>query len=218
MKQIAIIHTVQSVADTFGAQLREVLGSDVKIYNLWDDFLAINSNEVGEFTINNKNRLFNDVKNAEATGADVIVLSCSTLTPHLRYIRPYIKVPIIAIDDAMSAKAVSAASNILVIATAESTIQPTTDKLYEDAAAAGKTIHVDQMVVSEAFQALKVNDMPRHDAILKEAVKDIKGYDCLVLAQASMAPCEKDIQSITGIETLSSPGLCMEMVKETLNR
>ncbi len=216
MKQIAIIHTVQSVADTFGASLREFLGGEVKVYNIWDDFLAINPNELGEFTVNNKNRLFADIRNAESTGADAIVISCSTLTPHLDHIRPFISVPVIAIDDAMTETAVSLGEKILVIATARSTIDGTTEKVYADAAKAEKKVKVDQMVVSEAFEALKVNDLPRHDAILKDSVKSVSGYDCIVLAQASMAPCMEDIEKITGIRTLSSPKLCMERVGKTL--
>ena len=90
MKEIALIHTVQSVAVTFGKELSDYLGEEVKIYNLWDQFLSINPNEVGEFTKNNQYRLLNDVKNAELTGADIIVISCSTLTPHIKAIRPYI--------------------------------------------------------------------------------------------------------------------------------
>ncbi len=218
MKQIAIIHTVQSVADTFGARLKEYLGGNAKIYNIWDDFLAINANELGEFTMNNKNRLFNDIKNAELTGADLIVLSCSTLTPHLDNIRPFISVPVIAIDDAMTEAAVGVGKKILVVATAQSTLAPTSDKLFCDAAKAGREITIDHLHLPEAFEALKVNDMALHDRLVLEAAEKITGYDCIVLAQASLAPCEKKIQEITGIPTLSSPDLCFKRVKETVEK
>ena len=148
MKTVALVHTVMSVASTFGGQLKEYLGGDVKIYNIWDDFLAINPNEIGVFTTENKNRLFRDVKNAEMTGADVIVVTCSTLTPYMQYIRPFVTVPVIAVDDAMTMKAAGIGGKILAVATAGSTIQPTTDKVIEDAAKLGKTVEVDQMVLS----------------------------------------------------------------------
>ena len=54
-----------------------------------------------EFTIENRCRLYNDIKSAEMAGADMIVVTCSTLTPVVNMIRPFIKVPLIAIDDAM---------------------------------------------------------------------------------------------------------------------
>ena len=105
MKSIALIHTVKSVADTFEAKLRAGVSQDIKVYNMLDEFLAKNPNEIGEFTIENRNRLLNDVKTAEMTGADVIVTTCSTLTPVIEMIRPFIKAPVIAIDDAMAKKA-----------------------------------------------------------------------------------------------------------------
>ena len=57
MKSIALIHTVKSVADTFEAKLRAGVSQDIKVYNMLDEFLAKNPNEIGEFTIENRNRL-----------------------------------------------------------------------------------------------------------------------------------------------------------------
>ncbi len=110
MKSIALIHTVKSVASGFDDSLRNYLGYEVKIHNLWDDFLANNPNEIGEFTIQNRNRLFCDMKAQELTGADIIVTTCSTLTPAVELIRPFIQVPVIAIDDAMAEGAFSTES------------------------------------------------------------------------------------------------------------
>ena len=44
MKSIALIHTVKSGAAGFDDSLRNYLGYEVKIHNLWDDFLANNPN------------------------------------------------------------------------------------------------------------------------------------------------------------------------------
>ena len=218
MKTIALIHTVMSVASTFGNQLKDYLGGDVRIFNIWDDFLAIDPNVTGVFSTANKYRLLQDIRNAELTGADLIVVSCSTLTPHLKAIRPLIAVPVIAIDDAMTQKAVATGSKILAVSTAESTIQPTTDKILEDAEAAGKTVSVDQKVVFEAFKAMMDGDMPKHNELLIGALENERDYDCIVLAQASMAPCAGEIENRTGIPVLSSPSLCMAYVKEALEK
>ncbi len=93
----------------------EELSEEVKIYNLLDDYLAIHPNEVGEFTKNNKDRLYNDLVNAELTGADLIVVTCSTLTPFVEQFRQHLSVPVIAIDDAMGKKAVTLAAVYLFL-------------------------------------------------------------------------------------------------------
>lgn len=216
MKNIALIHTVKSVAISFDGMLKEALGQDIKIHNLWDDFLANNPNEIGEFTIENRNRLFMDVKAQELTGADMIVTTCSTLTPVVEMIRPFIKVPVIAIDDNMAKKSVTYGSRVMVMATADSTIGPTVSKIQKEAELAGKDISIDTLVAMDAFQALKAMDMETHDRILKERAATVEGYDCVVLAQASMAHLEDEISVVTGCPVLTSPRLCIEEIKENL--
>ena len=216
MKSIALIHTVKTVANSFEQKLKDYVGEPVKIHNLWDDFLANNPNEIGEFTIENRCRLYNDIKSAEMTGADMIVVTCSTLTPVVNMIRPFVRVPLIAIDDAMGRKAVTYGERILVLATAGSTEGPMREKLNAEAAKLGKSIQIDFQANAEAFQAMKAVQMERHDAILLDMAKNISGYDCVVLAQASMAHLDQKIEAICKISVLSSPGLCMEQVKETL--
>ena len=216
MKSIALIHTVKTVANSFEQKLKDYVGEPVKIHNLWDDFLANNPNEIGEFTIENRCRLYNNIKSAEMTGADMIVVTCSTLTPVVNMIRPFVRVPLIAIDDAMGREAVTCGERILVLATAGSTEGPMREKLNAEAAKLGKSIQIDFQANAEAFQAMKAVQMERHDAILLDMAKNISGYDCVVLAQASMAHLDQKIEAICKIPVLSSPGLCMEQVKETL--
>ncbi len=216
MNKIALIHTVKPVAMSFEQQLREYLEEEVGIYNFWDSFLADNPNEVGEFTINNRNRLYNDLKSVEMTDCDMIVVTCSTLTPVVKMIRPFISKPLISIDDAMGRKAVEMGTDILAYASAPSTEAPIKEQLSDEAQKAGKKVNVDFQAVKDAFLAMKAMNIQKHDTLLLESARKIKNYDVIVLTQASMAHLDKKIEAITGIPTLSSPVLCMEEIRETL--
>ncbi len=216
MKAVALIHSVKTLANSFDEMLQNHLEEEIKIHNLWDDFLANNPNEIGEFTIENYNRLFNDIKSAEMTGADLIAVTCSTLTPIVNLIRPFIRVPLIAIDDEMTRRAVTYGDSLLILATAGSTKEPLTEKLKEEAQKLNKPIIVDFLANPEAFQAMKTLKMDQHDKLLLTMSKEISGYDCIVLAQASMAHLDKKIEKICQIPTLSSTALCLEQIKETL--
>ncbi|MEG1773566.1 MAG: aspartate/glutamate racemase family protein, partial [Oscillospiraceae bacterium] len=91
--------------------------------------LASDANARGVFTPENHNRLLLDLKACELTGAALIAVTCSTLTPWLDGLRPLIGVPVVAIDDAMSRRAVTLGAKLTVMATAQSTVGPTCDKL-----------------------------------------------------------------------------------------
>lgn len=216
MKSIALIHTVQSLAISFSKQLQDFLQEDVKIHNIWDDFLANNPNEIGKFSLENKNRLFYIVKAAELTNADLIVTTCSTLTPTIKEIRSFIKIPIIAIDDAITKKAAVEGNNILILATAESALKATKEKIQEDTKSFNTKPRIEAIALTEAFQYLKKMDMKKHDEIIKSYATSIKGFDCIVLAQASMAHLENDISNITNCSVLSSPVLCMKEIQDFL--
>ena len=179
-------------------------------------FSANNPNEVVEFTIQNRNRLLCDMKAQELTGADIIVTTCSTLTPAVELIRPFIRVPVIAIDDAMARRSVLYGKRIMVMATAESTVGPTVSKIKAEADKTGREADISTCVCMDAFHAMKAMDMKKHDMILREKARELKGYDCIVLAQASMAHLEDETASITGCPVLTSPRLCMEEIKNKL--
>lgn len=218
MKTIALVHTVVRVAASFGDRMKKELGQEIIVYNLLDDFLAIQPDLEGSFSLVNKNRLFNDLKTAELTGADIIVTTCSTLTPHVERIRPFIGVPVVAIDDAMAVEAVRRGGKVMVLASAHSTIEATTSKLRFEAQAAGLgPLEVDHRVCPPAYDALRSLDMETHDRLLRDLAATIRGYDCVVLAQASMAHLTASIQDITGCPVLNTPDLCVEQVRKLLH-
>ena len=219
MKRIAIIHTVKPVLNSFDKRLRKAIpNEELIIHNVLDDFLATDPSPdgVGYFTINNKKRLLNDIQSAELTGADLIVVTCSTLTPVVTEIRPFIKTPIVAIDDAMADAAVAKGSKIKVLATAKSTIAPAIARLQQAAKDAEKEISIDSEYNEPAYTAMKEMDLKTHDEIVMKQAEFVRGYDVIVLAQASMAHLEADIEKITKILTFSSPERCVQRIKEML--
>ena len=219
MKRIALIHTVKSVLDSFEGQLRAALGDqfgELKIHNLYDDFLATDPADTGVFSTVNKARLYNDMQAAALTGADLIVVSCSTLTPTVMQIRPFIQTPVVPIDDAMTQKAVSLSSRIGLLATANSTVKPTQQKLMADAQAAGKQITLETLVNEEAIRALKAGDQATHDRLVTEMARSLRHSEIIVLAQASMAHMEEPLAAELGCTVLSSPKLCFQQVKTIL--
>ena len=216
MRKIALLHTVLPVATSFEGELRAALAVEVKVYNVWDQFLSLDPNDVGVFTRAHQRRLLHDLERCAETGAELVVVTCSTLTPHLPLLRPLVGVPVLAMDEAMLEKALTYGDRVLVVATAGSTIAASAEKIAENAAALGRSVTVERMVVERAFRAMQANDPVEHDRLLTEALADVRDYDCIVLAQGSMARCSAAIEAATGIPTLARPALCIAQVKARL--
>ena len=215
-KKIALLHTVRSVLLSFEPRLRAAMPEqELIINNTLDEFLLTDAN-INGFTQENLNRLQLILKAIEWEHPDLIVVTCSTLTPRVELLKPLISVPIIAIDDALTAQAAARGPRVLVMATAPSTVEPTVSKILVDAGKIGTELTITRLVCADAYNALQAGQQEEHDSILRRAAGEIAGQDVIVLAQASMAHLEQEIQSISGIATLSSPTLCVESVKHTL--
>lgn len=212
MKRIAIIHTVIPVLQTFAAQLADQIPFKVKIHNLMDDFLASDPQELGYFSVANTNRLFNDLKSCELTGAELIITTCSTLSPIVHKLRHLFSVPIIAIDDAMCMEAVKSGSRITVLATAKSTIGPTVQSLEREAALQGKTISIVSSYDEDAYEAMKRGDLSTHNTAVLKRISQVKESDVIVLAQASMSHLAQEGMQIAGIPVLASTPLCQAQI------
>lgn len=217
MKSIVLLHTIKNVLESFEPLLREVLAQDVKVHNILDEFLVTDVTERGEFTATNHQRLINDLVSAQLTGADLIVVTCSSLTPYVVQARPFLSTRIVAIDDAMTARAVQLGRRIAVLATASTTVAPTVRKIEADAVTVGREVEVASQLCTDAIAALKGGDRATHDRLVLDMVKKAHGADVIVLAQASMAHLQDAAQTVAGdTPVLTSPRLCCESVKALL--
>ena len=216
MKRIACIHTVRSVMDSFTAQLRGALGGEVLIHTLYDDFLATDPADRGRFSAVNHRRLRLAMHAQALTGADLLVVTCSTLSPSVRALRRECSVPVVTIDDAMVHEAVELGSRIGLIATANSTVKPSCSALKATAAEAEKTVNINVLCDENAIRALRLGDRETHDALVLEMAEKLRESDVLVLAQASMSHMERAVAERTGKPALSSPSRCIAQIKAIL--
>lgn len=216
MPGVVLLHTVQSVINTFNMMIREMY-KDITILNILDEYVVKDVLKYKCFTPDNMKRLYLLLDLAQQAGPDAILVTCSTLSRALDAIKPFIKIPVLKVDEHMIKAAVQTGKHITVMATAESTLGPTIKQLEEEAARIGKDVRIRAVLCSEAYEAMLKGDMATHDSLLMKKAEEIKGQDVIVLAQASMASVEKPIQDICGCSVLSSPRLAVESLAEYLN-
>lgn len=214
---VTMIHTVPTVYASFPELVKQAI-PEVRVVNTVDEFLASDPGERGEFTITNRSRFLRILETAQMTGAAAIVTTCSTLSPEVELLRPLIGCPIVTIDGAMLREAVALGTRIVVIATASSTIGPTTSMLATEAERAGKTVDVATILCPEAYTAIKARDAETHDRIVLDRANEAGGADVVVLAQASMAHLEAQVREMLGIPVLSSPSRCVRELADVVQR
>lgn len=214
MSSVCFFHTGAELSGTFDDLAAEYI-PEMEYFHQVDESVIDELLEVGELTPSIRRRISAQLQLAEQAGADVVLDTCSSTSPAVDTARELVDIPIVKIDDPMTEKAVSLGDSVDVIATANSTLGPSTELVESKAAQLDRSITVNSTLVDDAFAARKDGDLETHDRLVKEHVREVADdVDVIVLAQASMSHLESDLEDATSVHVLSSPDLAMERISE----
>ena len=214
-KTLALVHTVSRVATLFDELVQELL-PELDRFHIVDESLLRLILEAEGLTPEIYRRVCEDVVAAENAGADLVMVTCSSSSPCVDVARSMVSVPVLKVDELMADQAVSLGRRIGVLATAPTTIGPTTDLIRARARAAAKRVEVDSVLCRDAYAAMLAGDTERHDEILRENLRRLMtDNDVVILAQASMAGLVDDLpESNRPVPVLSSPRTSLEWVRD----
>lgn len=212
-----MVHTVASLVPVLGKLVSEIIpGTDV--VNLVDEGLLKDARAKGRLTPEAGRRLGLLCSFAEESGAEIVMVTCSSIGPLVPGANTYVKVPVFRVDEAMADEAVRLGRRIGVAGTLTTTLKPTTDLVVERARVANKQVEVESVLCEGAFQALEKGSLSEHDRIVRERLADLGArVDVVVLAQASMARViDEKREGMRQAPILSSPRLGVQRLKERL--
>ena len=216
-KTLGLIHTSATLVPVFAQLCKEKLPG-VNVFNIADDSLVKGIIAAGSLTPTIARRVASYLESAELAGADYIMVTCSSIGPAVEAGAKLIGVPVLRVDQPMADKAVATGKKIGVIATLQTTLEPTADLISRRADKAGKKIELMSRLCEGAFEALMSGDAVTHDAKVAAALKELsQQVDVIVLAQASMArvvdtlaPADKRVP------ILASPGIAVDYLATVL--
>lgn len=111
------------------------------------------------------------------------------------------------IDRAMAKRAVAYGGRILVAACVASTLEPTVNLLLESAT---DTVHIETFLMADLWPHFKAGEHELYwQGIAGRLREKASAYDCIVLAQASMAGATGYLRDVP-VPVLSSPRIGME--------
>ncbi|MBM3882182.1 MAG: Asp/Glu racemase [Verrucomicrobia bacterium] len=191
MPKLAIIHTVswydRAVIVPF-AKPWLAANPDVTLLNIMDDSLLAESLAHGGPTPAVIKRMILYALAAEATGADVIMSSCTTMGVATDRTKGMVSVPIFNIDEPMAREAVRAGRRLGILATVPTSAPATQRLLEKEAQAAGTTLKLSIVIEESPFRALTSGDRATHDKLVAAAMDKLaKKVDAIVLGQISLA-------------------------------
>jgi hypothetical protein len=219
-----LLHTVPALAPTFDALVADAVPGTGRehVVDAWMLETAIAEGVTPAV----RERVAAHLRHLADSGADAILVTCSSIGEAAEEAAATLPVPVIRVDAAMAAEAARLAAagsspRIAVLATNTATLGPTTRLIEREAAAQGAAVAVTATVVEGAAAARAAGDQATHDRLIAEAVRAAaapaageRGAAVLVLAQASMAPAAESAG--VDIPVLTSPAGGVARLAEAL--
>ena len=125
-RQVALIHTSAMMVPPFKALAAELLAG-VDVFHMVDESLLRDIIRDGRLLPPTARRLVGHVLAAADAGADVVMVTCSSVGPAVELSRSLVTVPVLRVDEPMARQAVATGQRIGVVATLPSTLAPTAE-------------------------------------------------------------------------------------------
>lgn len=225
MKQeikIAAVYTGMptSLVDLVEGEARHALeGATVTFLSLSDPSIIADANKFGCVTTDAARKLFRMYLQGVQAGADIVYNICSSVgdvADAAQAAFAAMGLPLVRIDEEMAREAIRTGRRIGVLATLQSTLQPTKRLILRCAREMGVEVELVDALADGAF-GLSANELIN---VLKKKASDIvEQVDCILFAQGSMASCERAIAEATEKPVLSSPrfgALALKRAAESL--
>jgi Asp/Glu/hydantoin racemase len=209
--RLGLVHTSATLVPVF-QQLCAAKLPGVETFNIADDSLIKDCIAHGELTPLTARRVVQHLASAEEAGADVILVTCSSIGPAVDAAASLIGVPVVRVDQPMADRAVATGRRIGVIATLSTTLAPTADLIRRRAREAKREVEITSRLCEGAFDALMGGNPARHDELVGGALAELSTQvDVIVLAQASMARVVETLSAdVRRVPILASPPLAVE--------
>jgi len=205
--RVGIVHTFLYSVEDIKAMFKKYL-PDVEMIDIIDDSLLEEALANKGVTPGIRSRMCDYYTNLEELGCAVCLNQCSSVSEVVDVAQKIVSIPIVKIDEPMAEEAVNLGKHIAVIATAISTVEPSSRLVESCAKKAGKEVVVDRCYVDGAYDMLlKTGDKEKHNEMVCAKVREMaKDHDVIVLAQGSMyhlIPLLSDVQVpvLTSLET-----------------
>ncbi len=185
--RVGVVHTFLYSVEDIKAQFRKYV-PEVEMINIIDDSLLQEALKNKGVTPELISRMCDYYTNLKALGCACALNQCSSVGEASDVCQKLVDMPILKIDRPMAKQAAELGSRIAVIATAISTVEPSSRLVETEAKKIGKDVEVERCFVDGAYDfLLKTGDRAKHnEMVIDRVVKAAETNDVIVLAQGSM--------------------------------
>lgn len=217
MSLIGVIHSTRFVIEPVHNAVTSAC-QDIDIIHVLDEGLLRALKREEGITPDITEWMTGMVRSVEKQGAELAVVSCSSLSPCVNAIREVMNIPVLKIDEPMVEWAVKNSEIIGLVMTNPTTEQPSKMLIEEVSQKLDKEVKVVSRLCSEAFWKLNSGDIEGHDNEVIHTIHELlNDVEVVILAQISIARVIEKLDEFIKPKILSSLNFIGAKIQETLS-
>ncbi len=216
MSLVGAIHTTRLVIDPVHQSIAAA-GQDLQVNHVLDEGILRRLATLGRITPEITDWLTQMVSSTQDIGAELAVVSCSSLSPCVNEVRGRLDIPVLKVDEPMVEYAVQHADRIGLVMTNPTTQTPSQMLFTEVTRKLGSTATLQPELCPEAFAKLTGGDIEGHDAEVVDVIQRLlEKVDLIMLAQISIARVRNRLEKESAARVFSSLDFIGGKINETV--
>jgi hypothetical protein len=214
--RVALVSSTRAVFGPMEAAFRQVF-PEAQILHLLDETLIEDFRREGGLSPHSRRKALQMALTAEETGVDGILVTCSTLSPSVDDFLPFLKIPIVKIDEPVIEEVVRNSDTIGLLATAETVLKSVEPLVMKKAREAGRKISIRPFIKGDAWPLLQKDPAAFYRAIAGAATEAAKDCQAVILTQVSIAPGREFVEEKLRPKIYASPTYAVKAIRKILS-
>ena len=216
--KITLIHSIHSVIDRLMNEFSNSL-PEINIFNILDESLLPEFKAAGGLNNVAYQKVYRMVQSATESGSELILFSCSSISPIACKLEPFFSIPILPVDEKLFREVVKRSNNLVIFGTAISALKASKQGLEKANMIEKRNTKFETIVCS--MDANKDSEIDLYKNLADDIEKkytQLDSVDTILLAQLSMIPVIEYLS--TEIKNKITPTIpyMIEHVKEQLGK
>ena len=213
--RVALVSSTRAVFGPMEAAFREVF-PEAQVVHVLDETLLGDFQREGGLSSHSRRKALQMALTAQEAGVDGILVTCSTLSPSVDDMRPFLGIPIVKIDEPVIEEVVQKAERIGLLATAETVLKSVNPLVEKKARDLGRKISVRPFVKSDVWPLLQKSPAGFYQAIGEAATEAARNFQAVILTQVSIAPGRDYVEEAVRNRVYASPLYAVRAIRRIL--
>lgn len=214
--KVALISSTKAVFGPMEAAFAEIF-PEAQIMHILDETLLEDFRREGGLSPHSRAKALQMALTAQRAGVDGILFTCSTLSPAVDDLRPFISTPMVKIDEPVILYLIQNFKEIGLLATAETVLKSVENQFKKIAERLNRQVSWHSFVKSDAWPILGKNPEEFYRIMGEYASALAPKHEALLLTQVSIAPARNFVEEKIKSKIFAAPSFAVHALKEVLS-